>query len=76
MKRGVVYYVVPVGDRWAVRAAGSPAEMYRTLEEALAAAEDLTREGASVRVLRSAAPVVSAAPASVPPDTPRLTGSD
>ena len=51
MKRDAVYYVMPLGEIWLVRAIGSAAEAYPTLEDALAAAERLAARGAYVRVL-------------------------
>lgn len=61
MKRDAVYYVMPMGEIWLVRAIGSAAEAYPTLEDALAAAERLAARGAHVRVLSraSARPVLS-----------------
>jgi Uncharacterized protein conserved in bacteria (DUF2188) len=55
MKRDAVYYVMPMGDIWLVRAIGSSANAYPTLEDALAAAERLAARGAHVRVLSRAA---------------------
>ncbi|MBX3206096.1 MAG: DUF2188 domain-containing protein [Labilithrix sp.] len=54
MKRDAVYYVMPLGEIWLVRAIGSSAEAYPTLEDALAAAERLAARGARVRVLSRA----------------------
>ena len=54
MKRDAVYYVMPMGEIWLVRAIGSSAEAYPTLEDALAAAERLAARGAHVRVLSRA----------------------
>ena len=54
MKRDAVYYVMPLGEIWLVRAIGSSAEAYPTLEDALAAAERLAARGAHVRVLSRA----------------------
>lgn len=51
MKRDAIYYVMPMGEVWLVRAIGSAAEAYPTLEDALAAAERLAARGAHVRVL-------------------------
>lgn len=51
MKRDAVYYVMPLGELWLVRAIGSSAEAYPTFEDALAAAERLVARGARVRVL-------------------------
>jgi hypothetical protein len=51
MKRDAVYYVMPMGEIWLIRAIGSSAEAYPTLEDALAAAERLAARGAHVRVL-------------------------
>ncbi|HVH47809.1 MAG TPA: DUF2188 domain-containing protein [Labilithrix sp.] len=51
MKRDAVYYVMPMGEIWLLRAIGSSAEAYPTLEDALAAAEKLASRGARVRVL-------------------------
>ena len=61
MKRDAVYYVMPMGEIWLVRAIGSSAEAYPTLEDALAAAERLAARGAHVRVLSRApaTPVLS-----------------
>jgi hypothetical protein len=55
MKRDAVYYVMPMGEIWLVRAIGSAAEAYPTLEAALAAAARLSARGAHVRVLSRAA---------------------
>lgn len=55
-KRDTVYYVLPVGDVWLVRAIGFAAESYPSLEDALAAAERLTASGACVRVLGTSPP--------------------
>lgn len=66
MKRGKVYYVMPLGEVWLVRGAGSRAEAYPTIEAALAAAERLSARGAHVRVLTQpgrAAPLPSLAKA-------------
>ncbi len=70
MKRDSIYYVLPMGEVWLLRAIGSTAKSYPTLEEALAAAEQLTAQGAHVRVL-SGKPLVQhdqrdAVPASAP----------
>jgi hypothetical protein len=54
MRRDAVYYVMPLGEIWLVRAIGSSAEAYPTLEAALAAAERLAARGAHVRVLSRA----------------------
>ena len=54
MKRDMVFYVMPIGDIWVVRATGSSAEAYPTEADALAAAERLTARGARVRVLTRA----------------------
>lgn len=54
MKRDAVYYVMPMGEVWLLRAIGSAAEAYPTLEDALAAAERLAAKGAHVRVLSRA----------------------
>ncbi len=54
MKRDAVYYVMPLGEIWLVRAIGSSAEAYPTFEDALAAAERLAARGARVRVLSRA----------------------
>ena len=51
MKRDAVYYVMPMGEIWLVRAIGSSADAYPTFEDALAAAERLAARGAHVRVL-------------------------
>lgn len=51
MKRDAVYYVIPMGKSWLVRAIGYAADSYPTLEDALAAAEGLAARGARVRVL-------------------------
>jgi len=51
MKRDAVYYVMPLGEIWLLRAIGSSAEAYPTFEDALAAAERLAARGARVRVL-------------------------
>jgi hypothetical protein len=51
MKRDTVHYVLPLGEVWLVRAIGAPAEVYPTLEDALAQAERLAMRGARVRVL-------------------------
>jgi hypothetical protein len=51
MKRDAIYYVMPLGEHWLVRAIGSSAEAYTTFEAALAAAENLAARGARVRVL-------------------------
>lgn len=61
MKRDAVYYVMPMGEIWLVRAIGSSAEAYPTFDDALAAAERLAARGAHVRVLSraSAHPVLS-----------------
>ena len=54
MKRDAVYYVMPLGEIWLVRAIGSSAEAYPTFEDALAAADRLAARGARVRVLSRA----------------------
>ncbi len=54
MKRDAVYYVMPMGEIWLLRAIGCAAEAYPTLEDALAAAERLAAKGAHVRVLSRA----------------------
>lgn len=54
MRRDTVYYVMPVGEIWLVRALGSAAEAYPTYEDALAAAARLIARGACVRVLARA----------------------
>lgn len=54
MKRDAVYYVMPLGEIWLLRAIGSSAEAYPTFEDALAAAERLAARGARVRVLSRA----------------------
>lgn len=54
MRRDAVYYVMPIGEIWLVRAIGSAADAYPTLEDALAAAERLAKRGACVRVLSRA----------------------
>ena len=51
MKRDALYYVMPMGEIWLLRAIGSAAEAYPTFEDALAAAERLAARGARVRVL-------------------------
>lgn len=51
MKRDAVYYVMPLGNIWLLRAIGSAAEAYPTYEDALAAADRLAATGARVRVL-------------------------
>jgi hypothetical protein len=51
MKRDTVFYVMPMGEIWLVRAIGSSAEAYPTKEDALAAAERLAARGARIRVL-------------------------
>lgn len=56
MKRDAVYYVMPLGEVWLVRAIGSAAEAYPTFEDALAAADRLAARGAHVRVLSRASP--------------------
>lgn len=56
MKRDSIYYVLPMGEIWLLRAIGSAAEAYSSLEEALAAAERLAAKGAHVRVLAGASP--------------------
>jgi len=55
MRRDTVYYVMPVGDVWLVRAIGSAADVYPTYEDALAAAARLSARGACVRILARAA---------------------
>jgi hypothetical protein len=62
MRRDAVYYVMPLGEIWLVRAIGSSAEAYPTLEDALAAAERLAARGAHVRVLSRATDRSSIAP--------------
>ncbi len=54
MRRNTLYYVMPVGDVWLVRAIGSAADVYPTYEDALAAAARLRARGACVRVLARA----------------------
>jgi hypothetical protein len=54
MKRDRVYYVMPMGEIWLVRAIGSSAEAYPTQEDALAAAKRLAEKGAHVRILSRA----------------------
>lgn len=54
MKRDTVFYVMPIGEIWVVRAIGSSAEAYPTEEDALAAAQRLRARGARVRVLSRA----------------------
>jgi hypothetical protein len=54
MRRDAIYYVMPVGDVWLVRAIGAPAQVYAKLEDALAVAEGLSARGARVRVLARA----------------------
>ncbi|MDF2695693.1 MAG: hypothetical protein K0S65_4076 [Labilithrix sp.] len=54
MKRNTVYYVMPLGEIWLVRAIGSAAEAYPTYEDALAAGERLRARGACVRILARA----------------------
>jgi hypothetical protein len=61
MKRDAIYYVMPMGEIWLVRAIGASAQAYPTLEEALGAAEQLAARGAHVRVL-SRAPGTSLIP--------------
>ncbi|MCW5833516.1 MAG: DUF2188 domain-containing protein [Labilithrix sp.] len=70
MKRDAVYYVMPMGEIWLLRAIGSSAEAYPTLEDALAAAERLAARGARVRVLSRAGdtPLPSVARAEGDPD--------
>jgi hypothetical protein len=51
MKRDTVFYVMPMGDIWLLRAIGSAAEAFPTQEDAIAAAEKLAARGARVRVL-------------------------
>lgn len=51
MKRDAVYYVMPMGEIWLIRAIGSSAEAYPTKQDALAAADRLVARGARVRVL-------------------------
>jgi hypothetical protein len=51
MKRNAVYYVMPIGEIWILRAIGSVAEAYPTFEDALAAAERVAARGGVVRVL-------------------------
>ncbi len=51
MKRDAIFYVMPMGDIWLLRAIGSSAEAFPTQEDALAAAEKLVARGARVRVL-------------------------
>jgi hypothetical protein len=69
MKRDTVYYVLPMGEVWLLRAIGSAAESYPSLEQALAAAERLTAGGAHVRVLsgKIAPPQRTHAPTEVQP---------
>lgn len=54
MKRDAIYYVMPMGEIWLLRAIGSSAEAFPTLDDALAAAEKLAARGAHVRVLSRA----------------------
>ena len=54
MKRDAVYYVMPMGENWLLRAIGSSAEAYPTFEDALAAADRLAARGAHIRVLSRA----------------------
>jgi hypothetical protein len=56
MKRDAIYYVMPMGEVWLVRAIGSSAEAFPTFEDALAAAERLAARGAHVRVLSRSTP--------------------
>ncbi|MBX3230600.1 MAG: hypothetical protein KIT84_00170 [Labilithrix sp.] len=63
MRRDTLYYVVPVGETWIVRAIGSAPERFPTLEQALSAAETLTARGANVRVLSRPVAVATAAEA-------------
>lgn len=51
MKRDAIFYVMPMGDIWLLRAIGSAAEAFPTQEDALAAAAKLEARGARVRVL-------------------------
>lgn len=51
MRRDKIFYVMPMGDIWLVRAIGSSAEAYPTEADALAAAERLASRGARVRIL-------------------------
>jgi hypothetical protein len=62
MKRDAIYYVLPMGEVWLVRAIGSAAEAYHSLEDALAAAERLAARGAHVRVLSRSDPPPSSIP--------------
>ncbi|HVJ95000.1 MAG TPA: DUF2188 domain-containing protein [Labilithrix sp.] len=55
MRRDAIYYVMPVGEVWLVRAIGASAQEFPTLEDALTAAEQLAAKGAQVRVLSRAA---------------------
>ena len=74
MKRDTVYYVMPMGEVWLLRAIGSRAEAYPTIEDALAAAERLSAKGAQVRVLSKAEHSIHLAPlakAPVEPTAPR-----
>lgn len=54
MKRDAIFYVMPMGDIWLLRAIGSTAEAFPTQEDAIAAAEKLVARGARVRVLSRA----------------------
>lgn len=76
MKRDAVYYVLPVGKAWLVRAIGSAGNSYATLEQALAEAERLTSLGARVRVLSrpDAAPISTTRPLARTTDDPARLG--
>lgn len=54
MKRDAIYYVMPMGEIWLLRAIGSTAEAFPTLDDAIAAAEKLAARGAHIRVLSRA----------------------
>ena len=58
MKRDAVFYVMPMGEIWLVRAIGSTAEAYPTKEDALAAAQRLEARGARIRVLARPEPLL------------------
>ncbi|MBX3214800.1 MAG: DUF2188 domain-containing protein [Labilithrix sp.] len=79
MKRDAVYYVMPMGEIWLLRAIGSSAEAYPTLDDALAAAERLAARGARVRVLsragESALPSVARAESELETDDVRSVAS-
>lgn len=77
MKRDRVYYVMPMGEVWLVRAIGSRAEAYPTAEDALAAAARLSAKGAHIRVLSRSerSPVAGVVKTSVSSAAPPRTGT-